>query len=119
MFTHLRRQWCAALIFGLVATCVDAQPDRIVRRIEKSSTAVLTSATHPHARPQHDLGSVEESFPLDGLTLHVKPSASQERELRKLLREQQDPASPNYHKWLTPEQYGARFGISQSDVEDH
>ncbi|MBV8050035.1 MAG: Ig-like domain repeat protein, partial [Acidobacteriaceae bacterium] len=26
------------------------------------------------------------------------------------------PASRNYHKWLTPEQYAARFGLSSNDV---
>ena len=33
-----------------------------------------------------------------------------------MLDEQQDPESPNYHKWLTPEQYAARFGVSAADL---
>jgi hypothetical protein len=33
-----------------------------------------------------------------------------------LLEEQQDPSSPNYHHWLTPEQYADRFGLSQNDI---
>jgi len=32
------------------------------------------------------------------------------------MAEQQDPTSPNYHKWLTPEEYGSQFGLSQNDV---
>jgi subtilase family serine protease len=27
-----------------------------------------------------------------------------------------DPNSPNYHKWLTPEQYGAKFDAADADV---
>ena len=26
------------------------------------------------------------------------------------------PSSPSYHQWLTPEQFGARFGLSSSDL---
>ena len=33
-----------------------------------------------------------------------------------LLRQQLDPSSPNYHKWLSPEQYAERFGVSPSDM---
>ena len=36
--------------------------------------------------------------------------------LDQLLREQQTLSSPNYHKWLTPEQYADRFGASTSDI---
>ncbi|HEX4489279.1 MAG TPA: S53 family peptidase, partial [Terriglobales bacterium] len=28
----------------------------------------------------------------------------------------QDPHSPNFHNWLTPQQYADRFGMTQSDV---
>jgi len=45
-----------------------------------------------------------------------KRSPEQQRALEKLLAEQQDPASPNYHRWLTPEQYGERFGMSEDDL---
>ena len=44
------------------------------------------------------------------------PTASQQADLEKLLREQLDPKSPNYHRWLTPEQYADRFGLSAADV---
>ncbi len=30
--------------------------------------------------------------------------------LNRLMSEQQDPASPNFHKWLTPQEFSARFG---------
>jgi hypothetical protein len=36
-----------------------------------------------------------------------------EYELEQLLEAQQDPASPSYHKWLTPEEFGNRFGVSE------
>jgi uncharacterized repeat protein (TIGR01451 family) len=50
------------------------------------------------------------------MTLMLKASTDQQAALEKLLRDQQDPNSPNYHKWLTPEEYGDRFGFSPADI---
>src|SRR5581483_876877 len=65
----------------------------------------------------NDLGRVAKNFELPAVTLHLQPTASEESDLTKLLRDQQDPSSPNFHKWLTPEQYGERFGASDSDIQ--
>jgi subtilase family serine protease len=53
---------------------------------------------------------------LKNVTLLFNQSASQKADLQALVQQQRDPASPNYHKWLTPEQFGARFGMSQDDL---
>jgi len=45
-----------------------------------------------------------------------KPSPSQEADLEQFLAQQQDRSSPNYHHWLTPEEYADRFGVSQDDL---
>lgn len=44
-------------------------------------------------------------------------SAAQQAELEALIAAQQDPRSPQYHQWLSPEQFGARFGMAQADIE--
>ena len=46
------------------------------------------------------------------MTINFKRSEAQEASLRALLAAQQDPASPSYHKWLTPAQFGQQFGMS-------
>ena len=46
----------------------------------------------------------------------LKRSAAQQADLDQLLAEQQDRSSPNYHAWLTPEQFGDRFGASPNDI---
>jgi subtilase family serine protease len=38
-------------------------------------------------------------------------------QLDQLLAAQQDPKSPNYHKWLTPGAFRARFGANPVDIE--
>ena len=50
------------------------------------------------------------------MTLALKPSPSQQADLDKLLAEQQDPSSSNYHHWLTPDEYADRFGASSDDI---
>ncbi len=47
--------------------------------------------------------------------LLFKPSAAQQSDLDQFLASQQNPSSPDFHKWLTPEQFADRFGISTSD----
>ena len=51
------------------------------------------------------------------VTLVLSPSPSQQAALDQLLAQQQNPSSPNYHQWLTPERYADRFGVSQADVD--
>jgi subtilase family serine protease len=106
---------CSVLL-ALCVTAWAAQPDRIVATIDNSQTVVLKGNVSPHAQPQYDKGSVEPSMKLPFITLLIQPSADQQAALKQLLAEQQDPSSPNYHKWLTPEQFGHRFGLSNADV---
>jgi uncharacterized protein (TIGR03437 family) len=94
-----------------------AQRNRLPGAIDSSSRTTLTGRVHPQARAQNDNGRVEDSFELPGMTLVLKPSTDQQTALRQLLQELQDPSSPNYHQWLTPEQYADRFGASQSDID--
>src|SRR5437588_4667532 len=50
------------------------------------------------------------------MSLVLKPSDSQQADLDRLLIVQQDPTSSNYHRWLTPEEYADRFGVSADDL---
>jgi subtilase family serine protease len=38
-------------------------------------------------------------------------------ELEQLKRDQQDPSSPSYHKWLTTAEFNTRFGPRQADAD--
>jgi len=97
--------------------CFAAQPDRISGTIDSSRSIVLTGSVHAKAQPQFDQGPVGASFELPYITMVMQPSAQQQADLQQLLKQQQDPASPNYRQWLTPEQYADRFGVSQNDIE--
>src|ERR1700724_2950960 len=85
--------------------------------IAVSASGLLAQGPHPLARKEFDRGPVEGSRRLPLVTVHLAPSTARQAELDKLLEEQQDPASPNYHHWLTPEQFAEKFGAAQADLD--
>jgi hypothetical protein len=94
---------------------VRAQANRITAPIDLARVVPLNANLRPATLRKNDRGSVEEDFPLPAMTLFFKRSAGQQADLRQLLEDQQNPASPLYHRWLTPEMFGDRFGLSADD----
>jgi hypothetical protein len=90
--------------------------DRIVGPIGESSPVWLHGNIRPMFQPENDQGPVADSLKLENITLTFKPTEEQQANLTALLAEQQDPSSPLYHLWLTPEQYAESFGLSANDV---
>ncbi len=103
----------------IAAACLSlyAQTDRVSAPIDARRSVVLRGSVHPQARPENDRGVVEPTFPVSGITFILTPSAGQKAALRQLLAQQQDPASPDYHRWLTPEQYADAYGVTASDID--
>jgi subtilase family serine protease len=96
-----------------------AAPAQVRNRIAQNiadTEPVMISTPHPLARAEFDQGRVEGSMPINRAAIVFKLSPTQQSALDKLLADQQDPQSSNYRKWLTPEQYAARFGMSDSDL---
>jgi subtilase family serine protease len=94
-----------------------AAPDRITGAVVSSQVVKLSAGVPRKAQPQFDQGPVDASLKLSYMTLHTVPSASQQKAINRLLDQQQDRRSPLYHKWLTPEQYADRFGLSSNDTK--
>ena len=90
--------------------------DRIATRLETRSPFVVKGNVHPFARPRYDQGEVGHFFRMERITMMFKPTDAQQAALENLLEEQQDPASADYHNWLTPEEFAGRFGLSPNDV---
>lgn len=76
----------------------------------------LHGSLRPEARAEFDEGAVDPALRIGPVILTFKRTSQQQAEIDALLRDQQDPSSPNYHKWLTPEDYGKRFGLPGADV---
>src|SRR5579859_4589723 len=107
-----------AFIFLLGATCwsLRAQQNRITGPIDSARTATLSGNLRPARMRQSDQGRVAADFALPAMTLLLKPTAIQHADLVQLLEQQQNPASPLYHRWLTPEEYADRFCVSADDI---
>ncbi|MGA9814796.1 MAG: protease pro-enzyme activation domain-containing protein, partial [Terriglobales bacterium] len=107
-----------SFIFALIslAGAAPAQTrNRIMQRIADTEPAVV-SMPNPRTRTAFDQGRVEGSLNISHAAIVFKLAPSQQADLDKLLAEQQDPGSANYRRWLTPEQYAARFGMSDGDL---
>jgi subtilase family serine protease len=90
-----------------------ALPPRV---IDNNDTVILHGNVHPLARPEFDRGPTDPSLQMERMILTLRLSNVKQTELDTLLAELHDPASPNYHHWLTPEEFGARFGPSPEDM---
>ncbi len=104
----------AALLLPIF--CLAAQPRRIATAIDTDAIVALKGSVPAKALAQYDRGPVDPAMTLAYITILLQPSAAQQASLERLLRNQQDPDSPNYHKWLTPEQYADLFGMRQTDL---
>src|SRR5215472_13468911 len=122
MQTHWFRVFHLSSIFFLLLFSLDAVAQLaplplITRPVDESQLVTLRGNTHPLAQAQFDIGTAPPNLPLNRMLLVLKRSPQQEYALRTLLDSQQDKASPNYHKWLTPDQFGTAFGSADQDVQ--
>jgi len=64
-----------------------------------------------------ELAAEAAAPPPASLRMQLYLAPRNEAELRRLLRRQYDPASPDYHRWLSAAEYEARFGPTRADVD--
>jgi subtilase family serine protease len=89
---------------------------RLKEAISDSSRTALRGSLSPRVRGAEDLGPLSPEKTIPGITLVFRRSTEQEAALKDLLAAQQNPASPLYHHWLTPETFAARFGVDDKDI---
>ncbi|HWY23284.1 MAG TPA: protease pro-enzyme activation domain-containing protein, partial [Nevskia sp.] len=99
----------------LAATASAAPVSRLAAAVDARSSVVLHGSVRPQVRAGEDHGRLDGTTMLHGVSLKLGLSPAQEADLDGLLARLQDPASPDYHAWLTPQQYAARFGLSAQD----
>lgn len=90
-----------------------ARPARV---IDDNDTVTLPGNMHPFARPEFDRGTADGSLPMERMILTLRLSSKRQAELDKFLAELHDPASPNFHRWLSPEQFKERFAPEPGDI---
>jgi len=110
----------AAILAGLapdVAAQAGARTPRITDAIDGASRVALRGNIRPEARPENDRGRVVDSVSLQHMLLQLKRSPQQEAALQLFIEQLQTKGSPNFHHWLTAQEFGARYGVDQLDLD--
>src|SRR5882762_718997 len=94
-----------------------AIPARITQAIDETQLVRLQGNVHPLARLEFDRGIVSDATPMKRMMLVLQRSPGQQAALGKFMDEQLSKDSPNFHKWLTPEQFGKQFGPADADIQ--
>jgi hypothetical protein len=89
----------------------------VTQLVDDAVRVTLPHNVQPFARPQFDHGEAPADLSLGRMLMVLKRSPEQEAALERLLEHQQDIDSPSYHQWLTPQQFGERFGPASADIE--
>jgi hypothetical protein len=105
-------------IFSLSATAqTKPAAARITQAIDEANLVTIRGSVNPLARAGFDQGLVADSRPMNHMLLVLQRSPQQETALRNLIDSQQVKNSPNYHAWLTPQQFGQQFGVADADIQ--
>lgn len=84
--------------------------------VDDSVRMPLAGNVHPLARREFDKGEAPDDLAFGRLLLVLRRAPQQAAALERLIENQQDKSSPQYHRWLTPQQLGAEFGPADSDI---
>jgi subtilase family serine protease len=108
--------WIAACSLFAISSPAQRPVARITTVVDDADRTTIYG-THPvMARTEDDAGRVPLGSKFEGISIAFSRTPAQEADLQALLAAQQDPTSPLYAKWLTPDEFGARFGLADSDI---
>ncbi len=105
-------------VFLLLSTyALVAQVHPRIAGIPGTARVRLSGTTHVLANPANDMGRAAAGLPMERMMLQLSSGDEELAALEQLLADQQDPQSARYRQWLTPEEFGARFGAAQQDID--
>jgi Pro-kumamolisin, activation domain/Bacterial Ig-like domain (group 3) len=90
---------------------------QVVQVVDNARRVTLVGNVHPLALVANDRGTVAESMPMSRMLLLLKRSDEQESALQAYMEQQQSKSSPNYHGWLSPQEFGAQYGPADADIQ--
>lgn len=116
---------CLPVLFAaLIALPVAAQTQLqsratplITSPIDNSVRVTVAHSTHHLAQSRFDIGPLDGGTAMDRMILVLKTTPELEYQARTFLDSQQTKGSPDYQHWLTPEEFGAKFGPSPADIQ--
>jgi subtilase family serine protease len=109
--------WISACALATTVVAAQTPAARISSEINMSQISRLQGSQQPLAQAQFEAGRMPADTRLRGMGLAFNRTAAQQADLEALIAAQQNSASPLYHQWLTPDQFAARFGMAQADID--
>ncbi|MEO6803610.1 MAG: S53 family serine peptidase, partial [Granulicella sp.] len=91
------------------------QSDRVTARASLRATTRLAGHLPSWATAANDAGPLSPDTTLR-LTFVLSRSSERQAAFTQFLADQQNPTSPSYHQWLTPQQIGTLYGPTQNDL---
>ena len=88
----------------------------ITQEVDETRLVTLKGNTRPEANAMNDRGAVADDFQMEHMLLQLQRPPEQEQALEEFIEQLHDPASPNFHQWLTAQEFGERFGLAQEDI---
>ncbi|HEX4228368.1 MAG TPA: protease pro-enzyme activation domain-containing protein [Bryobacteraceae bacterium] len=122
----MTRAWFSTIIFLGVLCSFAAYPqpanfappkrELITRAPNNQERVTLRGNVRPSANAANDRGRVTDALPMEHMLLQLQRPPELQQALDQYTEDLHDPASPNYHQWLTAAQFGQMFGVAQSDI---
>jgi hypothetical protein len=88
----------------------------ITAGVDNTKLVTVKGSVMPAAVPKYDTGAVSASRQLSHMTLLLKRSPDHQARFESYLTQLTTPGSPYFHKWLTPQELGDKFGPSKQDL---
>jgi hypothetical protein len=85
--------------------------------VNDSQVVRLSGNTRPEANAKNDRGALPDGYNVDHILLVLQRSPQREKAVEAYIDSLNDRNSPNFHRWLTAEEFGERFGVSQQDID--
>jgi subtilase family serine protease len=105
-----------AVVAAACTSLLAQTANRVTQAVDSAQVQALPHHLPSWASSANQSGLTSADLKLEQMTLVLARSSAQEAALQQLLADQQNPASPSYHHWLTPEEMGERFGLSDPDI---
>ena len=104
-----------AIVTTMNVCAQSAVPQRVTQRIDETQLMMIPGHVRPFLKAGVDRGPVDSGERIGVIMLMPTRTPEQQQDLDALVDELHNVRSPNYHKWLTPEQFGERFEPADED----
>jgi len=118
----ITRRLCLVAAFTLFVGASLAQvpspaKGQITAAINPAQRKIIGNSVHPLASAANDRGRADSSLAMKDMLLLLQPTQAQSSALKQFVTDLHNPNSPNFHKWLTPEQYSEQYGVGSGDIK--